>query len=307
MIALMLKHRLASGSGLLFAAVVMTASADDGALAAEGRRPLDAITLDYGTPCDPGLQPKLEAIDTRLRAVHGMNTNATAVGLLDLREPRLAMLRPDLMMYGASVPKIVILLTWFDQHPETATNLDPEVRQELGLMIKQSSNELAAKYSQALGLAQVRQVIDRYGFYDETRGGGLWMGKHYGKDKERFGEPLMDHSHAATVRQLLRYYLLLEQGRLVSPEASATMREVFVSQDIPHKPNKFVKGLEGRNVQILRKSGTWENWLHDSAIIIGPDRHYILAALTEHPQGDTYLEELAVTVDNLMAGTGEQR
>jgi beta-lactamase class A len=127
------------------------------------------------------------------------------------------------------------------------------------------------------------------------------MGKHYGRDTERVGDPLMDHSHAATVRQLLRYYLLLEQGRLVSPEASATMREIFVSEDIPHKTNKFVKGLTERDVQILRKSGTWENWLHDSAIIIGRVRHYILAALTEHPEGDTYLEELAVAVDDLMA------
>jgi beta-lactamase class A len=79
------------------------------------------------------------------------------------------------------------------------------------------------------------------------------------------------------------------------------MREIFASPDIPHEPIKFVKGLSGRNVTILRKSGTWENWLHDSAIIEGPHRKYILVALTHHARGDEYLEQLAREVDDLMS------
>jgi beta-lactamase class A len=304
MISLGRRARLAIRTIVLLLLTQMNTLADDKGAAPH---PFDTLTPDYATPCDPGLQAKIETIDTRLREAHGMNSNQTAVGLLDLRGPRLAMLRPDLMMYGASVPKITILLAYFEQHPEAARHCDPAVRQELGLMIKQSSNELAAKYSRQLGLSHIQQVIERYGFYDAARGGGLWMGKHYGQDDERRGDPLMDHSHAATVRQLLRFYLLLEQGRLVSQEASTSMREIFMSQDTPHKPNKFVKGLAGRDVQILRKSGTWEQWLHDSAIIIGPDRHYILAALTQHPEGDTYLEELAVAVDDRMARAGEHQ
>jgi beta-lactamase class A len=59
--------------------------------------------------------------------------------------------------------------------------------------------------------------------YDTNHGGG-----------ERIGDPLSDNLHAVTVRQLLRYFLLLEQGKLVSPEASKTMREIFASPDIPH-------------------------------------------------------------------------
>jgi len=42
------------------------------------------------------------------------------------------------------------------------------------------------------------------------------MGKHYGQGSERIGDPLGNNSHAATVRQLLRFFLLLEQGKLVS-------------------------------------------------------------------------------------------
>ena len=126
------------------------------------------------------------------------------------------------------------------------------------------------------------------------------MGKHYGRGDERHGDPIADNSHAVTVRQLLRYYLLLEQGRLVSPTASKVMREIFASPNIPHDNNKFVKGLAGRDLEIIRKSGWWEDWLHDSAVVKGEGRYYIVVALTKHPKGDEYLEALAPVVDDLM-------
>ena len=95
---------------------------------------------------------------------------------------------------------------------------------------------------------------------------------------------------------------MLEQGKLVSPAASQRMREIFASPDIPHEQNKFVKGLAGRERDILRKSGSWESWLHDTAIISGANRHYILVALTQHPKGDDYLTHLVRAVDDLMGG-----
>jgi beta-lactamase class A len=67
------------------------------------------------------------------------------------------------------------------------------------------------------------------------------------------------------------------------------MVEIFESPDIPHQ-----------QIKLLRKSGSWENWLHDSAVVRGPDRHYILVAITNHPQGDAYLEALAGAVDDVM-------
>jgi beta-lactamase class A len=168
-------------------------------------------------------------------------------------------------------------------------------------MIKVSSNEMASKYSHELGLKNVQRVLDEYHFYDKDHGGGIWVGKHYGKDAERYPSPAGNNSHAATVRQLLRYYLLLEQGKLVSPAASKVMREIFESPDIQHADNKFIKGLKGRaDVQVIRKSGTWENWLHDTAVVTGGGRHYILVALTEHPKGDEYLEALAPAVDEVL-------
>jgi beta-lactamase class A len=257
--------------------------------------------LNYETPTNPQLQTALESIDSTLRERFGMSTEQTAVGVLDLRTLRLAMIHPDREEYAASVAKIGILLAYFELHPAAATNLDSLTRHELGMMAKISSNEMAAKYSQQMGLRQIQAVLNKYGFYEPSRGGGIWVGKHYGVSTERIGDPVGNNSHAATVRQLLRYFLMLEQGKLVSPEASKCMREIFESPDLPHDQIKFVKGLGDReNLHIIRKWGTWEDWLHDCAVVIGPGRHYILVALTHHPKGDEYLEELARQVDDLL-------
>ncbi|HEX6639888.1 MAG TPA: hypothetical protein VF215_02185, partial [Thermoanaerobaculia bacterium] len=108
------------------------------------------FTLNYDTPTDTALQKRIEAIDVRLRAKYDMTTEQTAIGVLDLRRPRVAMIHPDRIEYAASVAKIGILLAYFQLHPEAATALDKETEHELGLMIKASSNEMAAKHSRAL-------------------------------------------------------------------------------------------------------------------------------------------------------------
>jgi beta-lactamase class A len=257
-------------------------------------------TLTHDTPLDPQLQIQLERIDFTIRNAHNIPPTAAAVGLFDLKTGRFAAIHPDREEYAASVAKIGILLAYFDLNPSAATNLDAQTRHELGLMIKASSNEMAAKYSEQLGLREIQSVLNRHGFYDACHGGGIWVGKHYGKSGERIGSTVADNSHAATVRQLLRFYLLLAQNELLSPAASKTMREIFASPEIPHDQIKFVKALADRDVKILRKWGSWENWLHDTALIEAKNRKYILVALTHHPRGDEYLEELAHRMDDVM-------
>ncbi|HNQ89451.1 MAG TPA: serine hydrolase [Verrucomicrobiota bacterium] len=264
---------------------------------------LKTLTLDWDTPPDPALQTTLERIDSDVRRRHAMGPEHTAAGLLDLESLRLAFVRPDRIEYAASLPKIGILLAYFEAHPEAVRTIDPKTRHRLGLMIKSSSNEEAAAFSQELGLQRIQGTLNAYGFYDPARSGGLWIGKHYGRSGERYGDPVADHSHAATVRQLLRFYLLLEQGRLVSPAASRRMIEIFDSPEIPHDAVKFVAGLEGRNLRLRRKLGSWEDWQHDTAVVAGPGRNYILVALTHHPQGDAYLADLARAVDDALIST----
>ena len=259
--------------------------------------------LGYNTPVDANFQQKVESIDAELRAKFDMKPEQTNVGVLDLRHHRLAMVHPDHTVYAASVAKVGILYAYFKLHPEAATHLDPTLRHELGMMAKISSNEMASKYSHEIGLKKIQEILNADGFYDEQHGGGIWVGKHYGKGTERYTDPVSDNSHAVNVRQMLRFWLLLDENRLVSREASARMKELFASPDLPADDIKFVRALKDRtDVKILRKWGTWEVSLHDTALIEGPGRKYILIGLTEHPKGDEYLEGLALAVDDLMKG-----
>ena len=93
---------------------------------------LEKIVLDYDTPVDAKLQREVEGLDARLREKLGMTVEQTAVGVMDLRSGRLALVRPDREEYAASVAKLGILLAYFDAHPEAAEHIDPVVERELG-------------------------------------------------------------------------------------------------------------------------------------------------------------------------------
>ncbi len=283
-----------------------TVSAAD--LAAQGAESgAGPYRFEFDTPVDPGLQAAIEAIDRRLGEALGIADADRACGLIELQGsaagPRLALVRPDAIFYGASIPKVCILLAHFEAHPETAENLDPAVRRDLELMIKRSSNEIAAKYSRMAGLDAIQKVqqSDRYGLYSLERG-GLWSGKHYGIDEPRIPDPAGGHSHAATVRACLRFFLLLEQGRLVSPAASRTMREIFAAPLLEFHDDGFVAGLKGRGVRLIRKSGIWEDWHLDAARIEHAGKVYILAAMARHSRGDEYLSGFAAAADEVICG-----
>ncbi len=268
---------------------------------------VDNLRLGHKARVDSFLQRQLIGIDRTLCRELGITVEQRACGVLDLNRGRVAMIRPNAMFYAASVPKIAILLTYFVEHPEAATNLDPDIREQLGRMIKLSDNAVAARFSEELGLMTIAGVLEsqRYRLYDMRHGGGLWMGKHYSKADERLRDPLKNLSHAATVRQCMRFYLMLEQGRLVSPGASAVMKEIFASPWLDHHETKFVKGLAATNATILRKSGTWEDHHLDTALIEHEGQCYILVGITEHPRGAEYLERLAADVDEMVRRNSE--
>lgn len=259
---------------------------------------LQGYHLDYDTPVDPELQKMLEEIDRKVGEALGIPEADRAVGVLSLPDQRLALVRPDTMFYGASVPKICILAAYFAENPQAVEALDRQVADELGRMIKLSDNQMAAKYAQLVGVEAIRKLIEKdYDFYDAERGGGLWYGKHYGVAEPRIGDPLHDHSHGATVRQCLRFYLLMEQGKLVSPAASQRMREIFAAPAYEHLEDKFVKGLQGKNLSLIRKSGQWEEWFLDTARVQHGDNVYLIAAMAKHPKGGEYLAAVAGAVD----------
>ncbi len=263
-----------------------------------------AYRLEYDTPADPQLQPRLETLDASVRGELGIEPEQRAFGVLDLTDLRFAAIRPDAIFYGASVPKIAILLAYFETNPQAAGALDPQTELELKRMIKRSDNALAAKYSQLVGLERIRQILQsrKYRLYDPEHGGGLWCGKHYGIDQPRTPDPVGGHSHAMTVRQALRYYLLLEQGRLVSPQASARIKQIFAAPELDFHYAKFVRGLAGRDVSLIRKSGWWEDWHLDTARVRHGERVYLIAGATHHPRGGEYLAQMAAGIDEILCG-----
>jgi hypothetical protein len=80
------------------------------------------------------------------------------------------------------------------------------------------------------------------------------------------------------------------------------MKDVFRSPELEHLDSYFVKALHDRPATILRKSGTWEDWRLDTAIIEHDGHRYILAGMAHHPEGAVYLEGLAAGVAAALAG-----
>ena len=118
--------------------------------------------LGHDTAPDPRLQEEIEKLDARLRQKFGTDAAQTAAGVLDLQTGRLALIHPDRIEYAASIPKIGILLAYFALRPDAGGifELDRETRHQLGLMIKASSNEIAAQFSRSLGLKNIQRVLN---------------------------------------------------------------------------------------------------------------------------------------------------
>jgi len=300
--------RSAAAWSLLLAATLVGCS-DSESPPRAGRTPSEARSFDLApdTLGDPALQEGLQRIDRLVLAELGIPPSERGFGVVDLGGPRVAMINADRMFYGASVPKLVIVLAFLLAHPDLAAAPPAEVLRELQAVIKRSDNELAAKYSQIVGLESIQRLLlsPEYQFYDRIHGGGLWCGKHYGIDQPRTGDPLTDLSHAATVRQCLRFYLRLEQDRLGGPIVCRALREVLAAPWAEFHDDYFVVGLKGLGLKMIRKNGFYEDWHLDTARIELPTRPILMAGMVHHPRGPEYLARMARSLVLWLRDDGE--
>jgi beta-lactamase class A len=260
---------------------------------------------------DPALQAGLERVIGGLSLGPAVASRHLAVAVVDLSTadaPRLAMLNGDRMMYAASLPKIAILLGAFVQAERGKLVLDEPTLASLNRMIRNSSNADASAMLAKVGGETLVEMLTcpRFHFYDPASGGGLWVGKAYGKAPAYHRDPLEGLSHGATAFQVARFYYMLDRGELVSPEATRQMKAVLADPAIHHK---FVKGLESRtDAKLYRKSGTWRQFHCDSALVEADRRRYILVGLADDDRGEEWLEKMAASVDDLvgsrLAATG---
>jgi len=248
------------------------------------------------------MQSTLQRTLIKLGIAKSAKSGKLAVALVDisdLENPRLAAVNGDHMMYAASLPKIGILLAAMYEVERGNLRLTPGIKRSLTDMIRRSSNEDATRMMNVVGKRRVNQILSlpRFRFYDARVNGGIWVGKEYGKRPAFARDPLNDISHGATVMQVARMYYLLETGQLLRPDLNAIMKEMLSRPAIQHK---FVKGLQGRDVEIFRKSGTWHQFHADSAIVESPGGSYILVALAEDARGGDWLVKLAGSLHDAM-------
>ena len=258
---------------------------------------------DLRSCADPPLQAGLEKVIARLGLDRAVAHRSLAVALVDLSTagaPRLAMLNGDAMMYAASLPKIAILLGAFVQAERGRLVLDEPTLASLNRTIRDSSNSDASVMLAKVGEEALLEILTspRYRFYDPATGGGLWVGKAYGKAPAYRRDPLEGLSHGATAYQVARFYFLLDRGELVSPEHTRQMKAALADPGIRHK---FVKGLESRpDARLYRKSGTWRQFHSDSALVEGLRGRYILVGIAEDQRGGEWLERIASPLHDLV-------
>ena len=169
-------------------------------------------------------------------------------------------------------------------------------------MIRYSSNEAATRMIDRIGMERIDEILmdPRYNLYDESQGGGLWVGKRFAKQGQRMGDPLHNISHGATVTQICRFYYLLAKGRLVGPGRT---QEMLYDMSEPGLYHKFVYALRARapDATIYRKSGTWRTWHSDSVWVKGKNwRNYILAAMVESADGERIIRNLLPAVEEIL-------
>jgi len=152
---------------------------------------------------DPGLQSALEArLNANPEWARLIRQRKMAVGVVDMGNgvSRFARVNGNQMMYAASLPKIAILLAAYVSFEDGSLAETAGVHADLADMIRISNNAAATRLIDAIGMKKIQAVLEdpQFGFYDEKRGGGLWVGKRYAAAGPRVGDPVHNISHGAT-------------------------------------------------------------------------------------------------------------
>ncbi len=268
-----------------------------------------SVQSDDWEPLYERVDPELQAaLEKRLKAnpewARLIARKKMAIGLVDMSggTPRFARVNGNQMMYAASLPKIAILLSAYVSFEDGSLPETAEYHKDLGDMIRVSSNSAATRLIDAIGMKKIQTVLQdpQFGFYDEKRGGGLWVGKRFASAGPRIGDPLHNISHGATATQVCRFFYLLATERLINPERSRMMLEDLADPRLHHK---FVSQVEERapDARMYRKSGTWKQWHGDAIMVHGTHwRDYILVALVESDNGESIIRKVLPAVEELI-------
>jgi|GEM_PF-640218 len=260
----------------------------------------DAPLWDY---MDDGLQHRVENSVAALGLSDKVAHKDLSVVLIDLDSspPKVASLNGDEMMYAASLPKIAVLLAAFEKIAQGKMVLNEANRFRLSRMIKVSSNRFATEMMHKVGKEYIARVLlsPRYRLYDPEHNGGLWVGKDYAKAGLWRRDPLHNLSHGATAMQVARFYYLLDNEKLVTPEASREMKEILLGSELNHKFVKALRRIDPK-AAISRKSGSWSTYHSDSALIERDGHRYIAVVLADGARGASWLAQIITRLDAIV-------
>jgi len=256
---------------------------------------------------DSALQAGLMSVLNRPPYRRLINERRLSVALVDITDPddvRYAGHDADHMRYAASLPKIGILAGFFDAVDQGRIRYTATHRGRLERMIRNSDNRISSEMIRLVGFQNIARTLQdpRFELYDRKRQGGIWGGRGYGSNVGLWRrDPQSNISHGATARQAARFFVMVDRGELISPWASSEMKSILGEPAIHHK---FVGGLEGARPgsRIFRKSGTWQNYHADAAIVERDGRKYVAVVLFEArtTSSDGTLSSLIVRLDDLI-------
>ncbi len=296
-------------STILMASIFFTttnpSNAGAGARELSGCMPLQVGQYrPFAETADEVLQSALENALGKNRSWRALiEQDKMAVGVVDLSNPpkgRFASVNGWSMMYAASLPKIAILLAAYQSIEEGLLQDSPELHEWLARMIRNSNNPAASFLVDFIGLKHIGDVLKQHHFYILEQGGGIWLGAGYPPVGERNPEPVKGLSHSATAMQICRFYYMLANGEIITPERSRQMLEILSR---PGLHDKFVSVLE-KHVspdRLFRKSGDWDDSFSDSVLVCDDGwRKYILAALIEDKNGERILRDIVPVIEELL-------
>jgi len=244
------------------------------------------------------------------------------------RIPTWAALDPDLEIYGASVPKLGILLGILQHHAtggDFRKNILSDFESSITAMIKKSDNLESGKLYALASFDSIHSALSQHGLYEweETTGtgrGGMWCGVAYNtpatkkwfEDNPAYSEkyrpdfaarlsPKSGQEFSLTVRAGASFLLKMVQGRLIDRKYSDIAKD-FLRQI---STSKFAKGLLTSDPEAIwyGKTGTYNGHLAEVSLVEGCEYRFILAVqLSNHRSNDVF-EYVAQKVVNFVRST----
>ncbi|MFD1314992.1 serine hydrolase [Namhaeicola litoreus] len=244
-------------------------------------------------------------IDQNKRWKKLISNKKMSISIVDLHDPNqvtYAGLNDNQMMYAASLPKIAVLLAAMDAINNHEIVETDAMRKDMKLMISKSNNQATTRIIDLLGFEKIESSLRNanHKLYDETTGGGLWVGKRYASTGKRYPDPLKGLSHGATSAQVASFYYQLVFGRLINQEQSKRMLEVLKDPALTHKFVNTLKKIAPEST-VYRKSGSWKTYHSDSVLVWGKDRKYILVALIDDGGGEQIIRDLVVPLESVIS------